>query len=386
MQSLLILSFSPIASDPRVMRQIGLLASRARLTVAGFGVAPDANVEFISLPVQAASLPTRALRALQLLLGLSDQYYWSRPEAKAALERLAGRRFDRVIANDIATLPLALRLADGRPILIDAHEYSPREFEDRTWWRLLFGRYYDDLCKRYLPCAAAMTTVCNGIAEAYARHYGVKPVVVENAPPAQRLAPSSLASGQVRMIHHGAAIRSRRLEAMIDVMGALDDRFTLDFMLVPNEPTYMRDLQKLAASNPRIRFVAPVPMPQICQALNRYDLGLFLLPPVSFNYRHALPNKFFEFVQARLAVAVGPSPEMATLVRAHGLGIVAPSFEPSALAAALTSMTSAELAGFKGAADRAAPILSFEAAGARFLSVLDGMPSAAPEATMACAA
>jgi glycosyltransferase involved in cell wall biosynthesis len=389
MQSILILSFSPIASDPRVMRQIRLLESRAALTVAGFAPAPDASIEFLPLPAEASPLPRKAVRAVQLLFGWSDAYYWSRPEAEDAFEGLAGRRFDVVIANDIATLPLALRLADGSPVLIDAHEFSPREFEDRLWWRLLFGRYYDDLCRRYLARTAAMTTVCRGIADEYARSYGVAPVVIENAPSAQKLGPSPLDGRRVRMIHHGAAIRSRRLEAMIEVVDALDERFTLDFMLVPNEPAYLRELRERAAANPRIRFIAPVGMPEICQSLNRYDLGLFLLPPVNFNYRYALPNKFFEFVQARLAVAVGPSPEMARLVREHALGIVAPSFEPSELAAMLTAMTEDELTGYKLAAERAATMLSFEAAGARLLALLhelSGRQSSARKATLPCAA
>jgi hypothetical protein len=37
---------------------------------------------------------------------------------------------------------------------------------------------------------------------------------------------------------------------------------------------------------------------------------------------------FVEFIQARLAVAVDPSPEMARLVQRYGCGVVAPDFPP----------------------------------------------------------
>ena len=112
-------------------------------------------------------------------------------------------------------------------------------------------------------------------------------------------------------------------------------------------------------------------MVQICKHINAYDVGLFLLPPNNFNYRHALPNKFFEFIQAGLAVAIGPSPEMATLVERHGCGVVAESFEPQALARALQGLTTEKLMAFKDAAHRAADELSFERDGTLILSEID---------------
>jgi hypothetical protein len=92
-------------------------------------------------------------------------------------------------------------------------------------------------------------------------------------------------------------------------------------------------------------------------------VGLFLLPPVNFNYRFALPNKFFEFIQARLAVAIGPSTEMARIVEEHSLGVIADSFRPDGLANALEQLTDESIRGYKLAADRAARQLNYEAAG-----------------------
>ena len=147
---------------------------------------------------------------------------------------------------------------------------------------------------------------------------------------------------------------------MIRMLDDLDDRFTLDLILVPSEPAYFDYLRRLARDRPRVRFLDPVPMPEIAARLNHYDLGLYLLEPNSFNNRHALPNKFFEFIQARLAIAIGPSPEMARLVRAHGLGIVADDFDPRSLAASLKGLTTADIDAFKAASHRAAPVLSWD--------------------------
>jgi len=362
-KKILIISFSVIHSDPRVMRQICLLESRYTITVAGFGQNPDAAVEFIDLTRPLTSLLTKVRWGVKLLLGFFESYYWNRVEVRSAQEKINGLMFDLVIANDISALPLALRLAAGRPVLMDAHEYSPREFDDKWMWRLLFGRYHHDLCRRYLQRAAGMVTVCQGIADEYARHYGVAPEVVHNAPLDQKLAPSPVQSGQVRLVHHGAAIRSRHLETMIEVMKYLDGRFSLDFMLVESDPAYMRDLRRHAAADERIRFIPAVPMGEICSTLNKYDVGIYLLPPVNFNHEHALPNKFFEFIQARLAVAIGPSPEMARIVRAFGCGVVADSFDPRELAGVISKVSEGELVRYKTAADVAATEVNYEMGG-----------------------
>ncbi|MCP5268567.1 MAG: glycosyltransferase [Zoogloeaceae bacterium] len=371
MKKILIISFSVIHSDPRVMRQIRLLDNRYRITVAGFGRKPDAAVEFIDLTRPLSSLPSKVWWGIKLLLGFFESYYWNRVEVRSAQDKLNGQMFDLVVANDISALPLALRLAAEHPVLMDAHEYSPREFDDKWMWRLLFGRYHHDLCRRYLPRAAGMVTVCQGIADEYARHYGVAPQVVHNAPLDQKLVPSPVQSGQIRLVHHGAAIRSRHLETMIEVMKYLDGRFSLDFMLVESDSAYMRDLRRHATADERIRFIPAVPMGEICSTLNKYDMGIYLLPPVNFNHEYALPNKFFEFIQARLAVAIGPSPEMARIVRTFGCGVVADSFDPSELAGVISKVSEGELVRYKAAADVAATEVNYETGGRVLLQKIE---------------
>jgi hypothetical protein len=360
LQKVLIISFSMIRNDPRVMRQIRLLESQYDLTVLGFGEKPDARCTFIPVRKKSLGPAAKFLRGMGLFLGAHETYYWGQYHVRAAEEQLRDTDADLILANDLSALPLALRCARGRPVLYDAHEYAPGEYADALKWRLTLGRLNRAFCAKYLKQTSSMLTVCQGIADEYARNYHVRPKVVHNAPSLQHLSPSPVRNGAVRMIHHGVASSVRKLEQMIEIMNELDDRFSLDLMLVEEDPGYMTHLRQLARSNPRIRFVAPVPMPQICARINDYDVGLYLLPPDNFNHQHALPNKFFEFVQARLAVAIGPSPEMAALVHRYGCGIVADSFEPGALVRALSALDASSLAGLKRASDKAAQLLCFE--------------------------
>lgn len=338
-KKLLIISYSPIARDPRVMRQIHALKSEYQITVVGLAPFPQIDdAEFITVSL-IPKFARKVVRALQLLSRCFESAYWQSQLVRSTENQLIGRTFDLAIANDIVAVPVALKIAAGSPVIFDGHEYSPREFENSRLWRIFLQRYMTYLCTRYLPMTSSSMTVCQGIADEYRAHFHISPIVVYNSPLYQELPVNHTSATCIRLIHHGISARSRHLECMIDMMEYLDERFTLDLMLVNSDPAYFSELQQRASNNPKIRFRNPVPMEEISKTINIYDIGLFLLPPVNFNYRFALPNKFFEFIQARLAIAIGPSPEMAALVKEWGIGIIAEDFRPQTLADNLNALS-----------------------------------------------
>jgi hypothetical protein len=352
-----VISFSDLGSDPRVDRQIAALRSRYDVVAAGLGAPAYDDVDFIDISTPERTAGGRVVGLSRLLARRYDNVYWQHPRNVAVLEQLRNVRPDAVLANELEALPIGLRL--GPPVVFDAHEYYPGEFGERRWWRTVIAPYVRWLCRRYIPQCAAMTTVGQAIADAYARETGVRATVVTNAPPRADLEPTP-PHEPVRILHHGVAQRGRGLEEMIRLGDLLDERFTLDFVLVEGTPGYRDELVRQARHNSRVRFPPPRPMQALVRMANEYDIGLFLLPPVNLSRRYALPNKFFEFIQARLAVAIGPSPEMARLVREFDCGIVADDFTPEALAAALGGLTRAAIAAYKSASDAAAGELCAE--------------------------
>jgi hypothetical protein len=342
-----------------------------QVTTAGFASPSIQGVEFIRIPQIPKPLPEKLFAAMLLKLGQFERYYWMDRKVRFALEALGHRRFDLIVANDVATLPLALRLAKGASTVLDAHEYAPREFEEQWRFRFFLMRYADYLCRSYLSMTAGMSTVSDGIAKEYARQYGVLPKVIPNVPEYRHLDPAPVRFDAIRMVHHGAAVPGRRLESMIDLMRLLDKRFLLDFYLISSDPAYLIRLKERAANDPRIRFLAPIDTDSLPETLNQYDIGLYILQPSSFNNAHALPNKFFEFVQARLATAIGPSPEMQRLARRYGFGIVAQDFTPGALAREMNALTVERLAALKANAHEAARELCFERFADTFLSLIE---------------
>jgi hypothetical protein len=373
MGTVLVISFSDLANDPRVNRQLRWLAGRYRVVAAGLADPQLDGVEFISL-VAARNSRLRNFGAFAALAcGFFDHYYWQKSLIREALPKLAGIQADVILANDIVTVPLARRIANGARIVLDAHEYAPLELEDVFLWNLLLRPFATALCVQHIPHVDAMTTVCEGIAEAYDALTGVHPAVLTNAPDYQALAPRPYRDGDrpIRLIHHGILYPSRKIENMILMMDHVDSRFELNLMLLDLDTRYRARLEAMVRDRPAIRFLPPVPMRALPAFLNQFDIGLFLLEPVNFNYRLALPNKLFEFIQGRLGVAIGPSPEMARVVTTTGCGVVAPDFKPASLAACLNRLDARAINALKQRSHDAAWSLSAQANEKTLLEIVE---------------
>jgi glycosyltransferase involved in cell wall biosynthesis len=252
-------------------------------------------------------------------------------------------------------------VASGAPVWADMHEWAAEEFAHVTAWRILIAPLMEHLCRTYLPRCAAVTTVCEPLAARYHEHYGTPTEVVRNAGSWRDLRPSPLSEGRVRLVHSGGAIRGRNLEMLIQA--ATEVRHTtLDLYLVPAEDggRYLRELKAIAAHSGRVRFHDPVPPDQLPATLNQYDVGAFCMPPININAEYALPNKFFDFVQARLCHAVGPAPEMARLVRHYHLGVVSEDFGKESFVDALRTLDAAAVGAGKNASHAHALELSSE--------------------------
>jgi hypothetical protein len=295
--------------------------------------------------------------------------------ARAAAEALRHASFEVVIANDAVTLPTALAVAAGRPVVADMHEYAPLEMEEDWRWRLLFQRFAQELCQEFLPRAAAVTTVSAGLAERYRAEFGVTARVVMNAGP-RRDSEGSPTGSPIRLVHSGNANPNRRLETMIEAAADLPNvRLDLYLVPAPHSGRYLERLQALAAATSNVRVLDPVPMEQVVPTMESYDIGLYCLAPTSFNNLHALPNKFFDFVQAGLGIVIGPSPDMAALVREHDLGLIADGFDRDSLRSVLAGLEPAAVDRWRANVRSARPTLSSDGQAAILRQVVDDVRS-----------
>src|SRR5258708_17983778 len=190
MSMILIISLSNIRHDARVKRKIDFIKNDYKLTVAAFDADLMPGIEFIKLQQPKLSAPKKIVTgALLLLRFFKPAYAWlyHYPQLKTI-----HKEFDLIIINDLETIAIANQIKGSAKLFFDAHEYFPRQFEDKLVWRILFQPLNKWLCKKYLSEVDAMTTIGEGIAIEYERQFHVRPTVINNAASYQDIEPSAV--------------------------------------------------------------------------------------------------------------------------------------------------------------------------------------------------
>ena len=360
---------SDLSKSPRPMRQIKALRDKNIVDTIGVKASGLEN-DFYN--IKKSHVIVEILRLPLLLFRMYQIYYWDKYKKKI-LKTLYKNDYDLIIVHEVRMLPLALKISNRAKIILDAHEYSPENFNDDFIWRIFIKNFYIYLCKNFANKCDKTITVCDGIANLYKKNFNIDCEVITNATEHFELEPIKTRLNKIKIIHHGNASSSRKLELMIEMMDFLDDRFELYLMLVAKRTNkiYFNKLKKISKNYSNVHFLKPVKYTEIVSFSNQFDIGIQFHPPVNINLKYGLGNKFFEFIQSRLAIAIGPSPEMRKYVEKYDLGIVSESFDPKSMAAKLNSLSSKDIMKFKKNADKNALKLSSNANKKKFLEIVD---------------
>jgi glycosyltransferase involved in cell wall biosynthesis len=363
-KSICVLVFSNIINDPRVMRQCEAFHT-AGWHVVAIGLANGDvahlpwNIVLINQDRPRSGIVRKAVSRLMRLAYLLWMYiernravhfYWSSwwafaPELRAFYEAAKERPSDVWLANDWNMLPVAARMAReyGGVYTYDSHEFAAAEFPESWRWRIVRRPMIKALERLYVKGASVVSTVSPGISSRLQGQYELAcpPLVIRNTPPYQR-AEFRATGKQVKVLYHGGLAPYRGLEQIIDSVLWWREEFVLAIRGVGCSE-YIDRLQRRVGRLGlvhRIQFLPPVGMKDLVQEAQGFDIGLHALPQTSTNNRLALPNKFFEYVMAGLALCITDSEEMSALIRKHGLGIVFPAATADRIAQAINSFNS----------------------------------------------
>lgn len=381
-----IVSMSPIADDPRVRRQ-GDAFHELGWEVKAFGL--PSKIETLpewpilttddarDLPVQPSMprtdyepggirrLPVAFLKALEALAvranrhslaydlrllrvyvdaGLAEKVYWTLNGAFWDLYELSRHyKADLWLGNDWTALPIVARVAgeQGVPYVYDTHEFAAEEFNERRSWHYLQRPIRLETEGRFVRAASVVTTVSSGIAERLQAIHRLKkrPQTIRSTPGYQPMAFRPTGE-RIRVLYHGAVWEHRGLEECIRSVAQWRPEFDLTIR-GPASDRYRSSLEAeidKAGVRGRVDIVPAVPVTHLVREANAFDIGLFALPDHSLQNTYVLPNKFFEYTMAGLALCVSDLPEMSALIRAHGHGIVFQGVESQGIAAAINGL------------------------------------------------
>ena len=373
--------------DPRILRQVQALKQDYKITAIGYTQISDDSVMYYPVKMNRPTKRTlnQKLRLLFSTIFTRNNYIKESLENYLDLNNVLSQNIvapNVIIANDWEGLYLASLLKQRNnwyvKIYFDAHEYAPLQHSASLRWRLAEKPIAIYALKKCRTDIAVMSTVCDGIAREYEKFFdfpaGFVKVITNAAEYNAALKPVEVGGKIIRLIHHGGAMKQRKLELMMEMMQYLDpDKYELTFMLVNSDPDYFNYLLEISKKSKNIKFIEPVPFSEIPAVLNSYDVGVYLILPEHFNHKHCLPNKLFEYVQARLAIAIGPSIEMVKIVNKYDLGVCSKDFTPKSLANTIAQLTVENIMKYKKNADKYAKELSAEENLVKIKNIITGI-------------
>jgi glycosyltransferase involved in cell wall biosynthesis len=285
------------------------------------------------------------------------------------------KRPDLIIANDLDTLIAAYLASRIRKcqLLYDSHELFTQVPE--LIHRKRIQKIWKGIESMLVPKLKHAVTVSYPIAEIYRRLYGVRFGVVRNVPlklarPEKQQLPAAY-QGKQLIIYQGALNVGRGLEMMIRTMHFLED---VIFIVAGSGDIEMqlKELVKEEGLEEKVEFKGRMMPGQLIPLTCSCDLGISLEEDLGLSYRYALPNKLFDYVQARIPVLCSALPEMAKIVETFGIGIATGERDPEKLAAIIRYMLDERSSGaWLEALEKAAGDLCWENESKRFEEILE---------------
>jgi glycosyltransferase involved in cell wall biosynthesis len=229
---------------------------------------------------------------------------------------------DTLVANDLdSLLPNYLihkifkskLVYDSHELFTEVPELIHRPFVQKFWVKIE---------KKIVPKLNNCITVCQSISDFYQKKYNVKFHVIRNVPihsnNSKSLLPFDTQNKKI-ILYQGALNLGRGLDLMIQTMQLLDNCI---FVIVGSgdiDSELKQQVMDLKISS-RVKFLGRVIPEKLKQLTPLADLGISFEEDLGLNYRFALPNKIFDYIQADVPCLVSDLPEMKNIILPNDFG------------------------------------------------------------------
>ncbi len=243
-----------------------------------------------------------------------------------------------LVSNDLDTLlpNYLVSKLKGIPLVYDSHEYFTEvpELVNRPG----IQRVWKAIERRIFPRLKHIITVNDSIADLFEKEYGIRPVVVRNLPPLNKVEIKKtkrelgLPEDKKIIILQGAGINVHRgSEEMVEAMPMIHNAVLLIVGGGDVLPYLKQRVEDLKIGT-QVIFKPRMPYNDLMQYTAHADLGLTLDKDNNLNYRFSLPNKLFDYIQAGVPVAATPLPEIAQIINTYRVGFFIPDHNPRNMA------------------------------------------------------
>ena len=251
---------------------------------------------------------------------------------------LEKNKSDYHLVEDPLILPsLFDKLEFKSNIVVDLREYHPKSQRNIIFY-FTYRFIYLHIYRNYLTQIENVLTVSEVHRNILERKFGVKSEVVLSAPVFVLDENIMIKTNKknIDFVYLGLANTNRGIRLMCKSFEKLEDA-NLHLYLSGNS-SYIQKLRLKYKEKENIKIYEMVDTTLVIDTLKQYDVGIcFFKKP--WNTRNSLPNKFFSYIHADLALLVYEKSQMAILVDRFGIGKTAKHYSVRSFSQAVSNFT-----------------------------------------------
>lgn len=245
------------------------------------------------------------------------------------------RRADLLVANDLDTaFPIwAVSVVRRIPRVMDAHEYFTEMKEVLSRPRI--HRIWVAMARFLLPRFPIGYTVGAQLAIKFNNEYGVHYGVIRNMPRLRTWEEQNDTQSNF-LLYQGAVNQGRGFETLVPAMHQIPYQ-----LVICGDGNYMQELRELIhreGLSDRIQLTGMLTPEALRTWTDRATLGISLPDPLGANQYLALPNKFFDFIEAGLPQITCRYPEYENINQKYPVALLLEEINPDSVANAVNEL------------------------------------------------
>ena len=238
---------------------------------------------------------------------------------------------DILHSNDLDTLLPNFLVSKflKKKLVYDSHEL----FTELPSLQGNYSKYIWKVLEKWLaPKQQNFITVSDSIALWFKQKYNTQPIVIKNFPNYSNT--HFIETKNKYILYQGALNNGRGLLALIEAMQYIEN---LQLKIAGEGPFKSKIIKKIKTLKVehKVQLLGNVHPAQLIPITQNATLGLSLEEDLGLSYRYSLPNKLFDYIQAKTPVVATYLPEIKTIISTYKIGEIIRSHSPEDIANAI---------------------------------------------------